>query len=88
MLVLVLFEVRIGHAFSDAGREAHLITGLSLVIEIRSSLQETIDRVKEAVDAARCLLSYRKEQIVDLLFLSFTKFLCHLCEKLPSIYLN
>lgn len=39
------------HAFGDSWREAHLVTWLSFIVKVSASLQETIDGVKEALDA-------------------------------------
>jgi hypothetical protein len=49
------------HALSDARREAHLVTGLHLIKEVRTSLKETKHRIQETVHTLTSLLGDGKK---------------------------
>ena len=56
MHFLISSEILINHAFSDSWWETHFIIWLCLIIEICSSLEESVDRVEKPVNSTVGLL--------------------------------
>lgn len=52
-------------SFGILGREAHLVTGFCFIIEVSSSLEETEDRVEEAIDTVACVLSDCHQHLIE-----------------------
>ena len=65
-------------SFRELGREAHLVAGLCLVVEVGAPQQEGKHCVQETVDSVVCVFADRHQHLVEACLECWVDSLCHL----------